>query len=162
MDDLERETKHAAADIGMGDGEIAGRQPRRLAVTLEHVRHLRNAAERLADLSEFVFGLRRFDVETVGAGVQVALGASEGLVQSLLRAHEEEWRNGKVYCNVRDADTVRSIVGKNFGGTIECVGGVVIESADGSRRIDLRFETILADIWRDSIKEVAEVLWPPQ
>jgi V/A-type H+-transporting ATPase subunit E len=53
-------------------------------------------------------------------------------------------------------------VGKNFGGTIECVGGVVIESADGSRRIDLRFETILADIWRDSIKEVAEVLWPPQ
>src|SRR5882724_3641127 len=29
MDDLERETKHAAAEIGMGDGEIAGRQPRR-------------------------------------------------------------------------------------------------------------------------------------
>src|SRR5258708_3137914 len=29
MDDLERETKHAAAEIGMGNGEIAGRQPRR-------------------------------------------------------------------------------------------------------------------------------------
>ena len=90
------------------------------------------------------------------------LAESEGLVQSLLRAHEEEWRNGKVYCNARDADRVRLIVGKNFGSTIDCVGGVVIDSADGSRRIDLRFETILADIWRDSIKEVAEVLWPPQ
>ena len=90
------------------------------------------------------------------------LAESEGLVRSLLHAHEEEWRNGKVYCNVRDADAVRSIVGKNFGGTIECIGGVVIDSADGSRRIDLRFETILADVWRDSIKEVAEVLWPPR
>jgi len=89
------------------------------------------------------------------------LAESEGLVQSLLRAHEEEWRNGRVSCNARDADAVRSIVGKNFGATIDCVGGVVIDSADGSRRIDLRFETILADIWRDSIKEVAEVLWPP-
>src|SRR6267143_416274 len=89
------------------------------------------------------------------------LAEREGMVRSLLQAHEEEWRNGKVYCNARDADAVRSIVGKNFGGPIECVGGVVIDSADGSRRIDLRFETILADVWRDSIKEVAEVQWPP-
>ena len=86
---------------------------------------------------------------------------SEGLLRSLLQVHAEDWRNGKVYCNERDADAVRSIVGKNFGGRIESVGGVVIDSADGSRRIDLRFETLLADIWRDSIKEVAEVLWPP-
>ncbi len=90
------------------------------------------------------------------------LAESEGLVRSLLQAHEGEWRNGKVSCNARDTGAVRSIVGKNFGGTIECVGGVVIDSADGSRRIDLRFETILADVWRDSIKEVAEVLWPPR
>jgi len=90
------------------------------------------------------------------------LPESESLLRSLLQAHSEEWRNGKVYCNARDADLVRSIVGKSFGGTIECVGGVVIDSADGTRRLDLRFETILADVWRDSIKDVAEVLWPPQ
>ncbi len=82
------------------------------------------------------------------------------LLRSLLQAHAEEWRNGKVYCNARDAETVRSIVGANFGGTIDCVGGVVIDSADGSHRTDLRFETLLADIWRDSIRDVAEVLWP--
>ena len=90
------------------------------------------------------------------------LAEREALLRSILQAHAEEWRNGKVYSNARDADLVRSIVGKSFGGTIECVGGVVIDSADGSRRIDLRFETILADVWRDSIREVAEVLWPPQ
>jgi V/A-type H+-transporting ATPase subunit E len=88
------------------------------------------------------------------------LAESEGLLRSLLQAHADEWRTGKVSCSPRDADLVRSIVGKSFGGTIECVGGVVIDSADGSRRTDLRFETLLADVWRDSIREVAEVLWP--
>src|SRR5256712_12226993 len=76
------------------------------------------------------------------------LAESEGLVRSLLQAHEGEWRNGRVSCNARDAGAVRSIVGKNFGGTIECVGGVVIDSGDGTRRIDLRVETIPADAWR--------------
>lgn len=89
------------------------------------------------------------------------LGESEDLLRSLLKSHAGEWKDGKVYSNARDADTVRSIVGARFAGTIECVGGVVIESADESRRTDLRFETLLADVWRDSIKEVAEVLWPP-
>lgn len=86
---------------------------------------------------------------------------SRDWLRALLQANAEEWRTGKVYCNARDADTVRSVVGANFGGTIDCVGGVLIESADGSHRTDLRFETLLADVWRDSIREVAELLWPP-
>lgn len=90
------------------------------------------------------------------------LAEGGALLKALLQEHADKWRNGKVFSNAKEAETVRSIVGPNFGGTIDCVGGVVIESADGSHRTDLRFETILADIWRDSIREVAEVLWPPR
>src|SRR5205823_7931574 len=57
-------------------------------------------------------------------------------LQALLQHAAAEWRSGKVYCNARDAEAVRSIVGANFGGTIDCVGGVVIESVDGSHRTD--------------------------
>lgn len=81
-------------------------------------------------------------------------------LRALLEANAAEWRNGKVYSNARDADAVRKVVGGNFAGTIECVGGVVIDSADGTHRTDLRFETLLSDVWRDSIKEVADILWP--
>jgi V/A-type H+/Na+-transporting ATPase subunit E len=88
------------------------------------------------------------------------LAEGEGLLRALLQTHEKEWKDGKVYTNARDADLVRSIIGPRFAGTIDCVGGVVIESADGTRRTDLRFETLLAEVWRDSIREVAEVLWP--
>jgi V/A-type H+/Na+-transporting ATPase subunit E len=88
------------------------------------------------------------------------LPESREWLEALLRANAVEWRNGKVYANTRDAEAVRRIVGASFAGTIECVGGVVIESTDGSHRTDLRFETLLADVWRDSIREVAEALWP--
>jgi len=103
-------------------------------------------------------------LDEVYAKVLDRLGRTEespDWLRALLQANAAEWRNGTVYCNARDADAVRSIVGANFGGTIDCVGGVLIESADGSHRTDLRFETMLAVVWRDSIREVAEVLWPP-
>jgi len=82
------------------------------------------------------------------------------ILQSLLQTHAADWRTGKVYCNEKDATAVRAVVGSSFGETIDCVGGIVIESGDGTHRIDLRYETLLADVWRDSIREVAEVLWP--
>lgn len=88
------------------------------------------------------------------------LEGREDILQALLKAHTADWKTGKVYCNARDADAIRAVVGSSFAGTIDCVGGIVIESGDGTHRIDLRFETLLADIWRDSIREVAEVLWP--
>src|SRR3989442_2513207 len=82
------------------------------------------------------------------------------ILQSLLKAHAADWRTGKVYCNEKDANAVRAVVGTSFGGTIDCVGGLVIESGDGTHRIDLRDETLLADVWRDSIREGPEGPWP--
>ncbi len=84
----------------------------------------------------------------------------DAIVRSLLNANASEWRAGKVYASPRDAETVRGIVGPNFAGTTEALGGGVIESADGTRKTDLRFEILFADVWRDSIREVADILWP--
>jgi V/A-type H+-transporting ATPase subunit E len=79
----------------------------------------------------------------------------------LLKANEAEWHfGGKVYCASRDEAVVRKSVGSSFAGTIDCAGGVVIESGDGTRRVDLRYESILRDVWNDAVKEVAETLWP--
>src|SRR2546425_874884 len=76
----------------------------------------------------------------------------------------EEARNERqrMLSEVRDEAVVRKIVGDSFAGTVECAGGVVIESADETRRVDLRYETLLRDVWDDAVKEVAETLWPPE
>src|SRR2546425_6927740 len=89
------------------------------------------------------------------------LADSGAILRSLLQSHAAEWRNGKVYCNEKDADTVRSIVGQNFGGTIDCIGGGGIDSAGGSPRTDLLFETLLAAVWRGAAPGGGGGVWSP-
>ncbi|HYM39158.1 MAG TPA: V-type ATP synthase subunit E family protein [Thermoplasmata archaeon] len=90
-----------------------------------------------------------------------ALKENPRMLQALLKANESEWRaGGRVYSNARDAAFVKGLVGKAYAGSVECEGGLVIENADGTRRVDLRYESILRDVWNDSVREVAEILWP--
>ena len=90
-----------------------------------------------------------------------SLRENADFLRALLRANESEWKSGgRVYCNANDQALVKQITGRSFAGTIDCAGGVVIESGDGTRRVDLRYESILRDVWNDSVREVAEVLWP--
>lgn len=100
------------------------------------------------------------DLVRDAALARLAEQSDEAIVRKLLAANEAEWRDGQVFCRTRDEPHVRKIVGENFGGTIDCAGGVVIESRDGTRKVDLTFETLLNDVWDRTVREVAEVLWP--
>ncbi len=89
------------------------------------------------------------------------LRENEDFLRTLLKANEVEWRSGgRVYSSAKDEAFLKGLVGKAFAGTIDCAGGLVIESADGTHRVDLRYESILRDVWDDSVREVAEILWP--
>ena len=88
------------------------------------------------------------------------LDAGDALLRNILGSTATEWQSGKVFSSARDERTVRAAVGGAYAGTIECAGGVVIETADGRRRLDLRFETRLRDVWDEMVREVAHTLWP--
>lgn len=90
-----------------------------------------------------------------------SLKENADFLRAILKANETEWRaGGKVYSNTKDEPFVKGIVGAAYAGRFDCAGGVVIESADETRRVDLRYESILRDVWDDSVREVAEILWP--
>jgi len=101
-------------------------------------------------------------LNAVRAKVRERLAANPNpqALRKLLVRHAAEWKTGRVYCNARDALDVRASVGSNFGGTIDCIGGIVIESGDGSSRLDLTYDSLLNDLWGNIIKEVASRLWP--
>ncbi len=83
------------------------------------------------------------------------------ILRKILEANESEWTGGgKVFCSPKDEALVKRAVGRAYAGAIEAAGGVVIESADGSRRVDLRYESILRDVWNNNVRDVAEILWP--
>ncbi len=91
-----------------------------------------------------------------------ALGDFKGndtVLKTLIERHRDDVLGGKVFSNVKDAPLVKKLVAKAFGGTIDCVGGLVIDSEDGARRLDLRYETLLEESWESWVKEVAGILW---
>jgi len=135
--------------------------------------HAREAAERrrVQDLARAELEARKTvlaaqkealdEVYQRGLARLATLRENQDFLRTLLKANEAEWRSGgRVFTNAKDEAFVKGIVGKAFAGTIDCAGGLVIESADGTRRVDLRYESILRDVWDDSVREVAEILWP--
>ncbi len=135
-------------------------QEARLAAERTRIQDLARAE---LESKKIVLNAQKEVLDQVHAKVLEGLASAQDaapLLRRLLDANASEWRSGKVYSNAKDAAAVRAVVTSNFGGTIDCVGGFVVESLDGTRKTDLRFETLLQDIWRDSIREVAGVLWP--
>ncbi len=83
------------------------------------------------------------------------------ILKNLLKANESEWKSGGQVFSTKKAEGIaKKIVGSAYAGPIDGVGGIVIESSDGTRRTDLRYESMLIDVWDDVVKEVAEILWP--
>ncbi|MFQ6106880.1 MAG: V-type ATP synthase subunit E family protein [Thermoplasmata archaeon] len=88
------------------------------------------------------------------------LASNDTILRHLLRTHSTDVSTGRVYSSERDRTTVQAIVGPNYAGTKPILGGIVIESMDGTSTEDLTYETLMQRIWEESVREVAEVLWP--
>lgn len=61
---------------------------------------------------------------------------------------------GRVWVARQDEAAARK-AGLNVAGTFEGLGGVVVESPDGATRENLRYETLLEEIWSGSLPQVA-------
>jgi V/A-type H+-transporting ATPase subunit E len=78
----------------------------------------------------------------------------------LIGKASHELNMGYVYCNEKDSGLVKIMSGHfKFAGTINCIGGIVVESLDKTITLDYRYETIIEEIWIDSMKKVSEILF---
>jgi V/A-type H+-transporting ATPase subunit E len=84
----------------------------------------------------------------------------EKIISSLLeRIREELPEAAFIYSNKRDASLVRSLSTLSYGGSIECLGGIVVENTDKTMKLDYRYEMIAETVWDRSLKEIAEKLF---
>ena len=125
-------------------------------------RRIQDLARAELDARKIVLAAQGEVLDTVRERVRQRLTSAPNpeALRKLLTKNASEWRAGRVYANARDAASVRGIVAGNFGGTTECIGGVVIESQDGTSRLDLTYDSVLHDLWVNVVKEVANTLWP--
>lgn len=125
-------------------------------------RRVQDLARAELDAKRAVLTAQEEVLQAVRERVRGRLAASRdpAALRKLLQKHAAEWRSGHVHSSARDAATVRAVVGEAFAGTVDCLGGVLIENRDGTERIDLTYDSILGDLWDDVVREVAWTLWP--
>ncbi len=63
-----------------------------------------------------------------------------------------------VFSSKKDEAVISSLA-PNYGGNLDCVGGVVVESKDGSLRYDLTYETLAREVFNSSMKEVFRIMF---
>ena len=81
---------------------------------------------------------------------------NEAMLKKLLEPYN--LKDMKVYSSKRDEAFVSSLA-PNYGGNLDIIGGVVVESKDGALRYDLTFETLAREVFNNHMKEVSRILF---
>jgi len=81
---------------------------------------------------------------------------NEALIKKLLEPYN--LKDMKVFSNKKDEAFVSSLA-PNYGGNLDTIGGVVVESKDGALRYDLTYETLAREVFNNHMKEVSRILF---
>ncbi len=82
----------------------------------------------------------------------------EKLLEKLISKYDQD--GFKVYSNKRDEEIVKRLAKKmEYAGNVECLGGIILESADGSYRINLTFDNIVEDVFEERMKDIHRILF---
>jgi len=128
-------------------GQIERRKNREISgANLEVKRAVLNAKKELLDKAYS---------DALGALAALSESERETIIKKLLESHTDSKR---VFSNKRDEPMVRRITQLEYGGTISCSGGVVLENEDGTVIHDLTFDTLLKSVRETSLKELLEIL----
>ena len=84
-------------------------------------------------------------------------GRNEPLLRALLAGHPMP--GGRVFSNDRDEPLVRALTSLRYAGHVKCLGGVVIESQDGTVKEDRTFDTILRETSERALPAIAGILF---
>jgi V/A-type H+-transporting ATPase subunit E len=119
---------------------------------------------------------RRDALQDVREAVEERVASMEGerreeLTRALLADAAAEFDDGDepaVYCRADDEALVEDLLdepafdGLVYGGETDCLGGVAVESESSRVRVDNTFDSVLDDVWEDSLKDVSDRLFPDE
>jgi V/A-type H+-transporting ATPase subunit E len=115
---------------------------------------------------------RRDALQDVRAAVEERIAEMDGerreaLTRALLADAAREFEGDdavSVSCRAADealvGDLVAAFGGFGVAGEVDCLGGVVVESESSRVRVDNTFDSVLDDVWEDSLKDVSDRLFP--
>jgi len=82
---------------------------------------------------------------------------NEAMLKALLAGRDVP--GARVFSASKDESLVRSLTHMPYGGHVDCLGGVVIESADGTIREDLTYDALLRERSEELLPIIAGILF---
>jgi V/A-type H+-transporting ATPase subunit E len=164
--DAEELLAEAEADAGEIREEILGDADRQI----EQEREQRLSSAKLEAKQERLEA-RRDVLQSVRDAVEDEIASLEGddreeLTRALLDAAATEIDSEEgveVYGRADDGALIESILadydGFSYAGEYDCLGGVVVESQESRVRIKNTFDSVLADIWEENLREISDRLF---
>jgi V/A-type H+-transporting ATPase subunit E len=157
----EAETKEI---LDKAEQEVAEYLERRKEENKDRIERMRSQDLQTAELEvrRLELAMRRDLLEKVQDGARQRLREldrprNEAMLTAILAG--KEIGGAKVFSASKDEPIVRALTKLPFGGKIDCLGGVVIESADGSVREDLTYEALLRERSEELLPVIAEILF---
>lgn len=162
---LKAAEKEKEATLRQAAETISGKQKAQQKETEEAVKRLRQQEFSSAELEEkrIVLNARKEMLDRTFEEVnsQVAeMGPKERarLYNIILEAGKKVIQDPKIYCPVGEA----KLLAVKSGDKVEEVSmgpGLILESKDGTMRLDYSFKTILEGVWEKELKNVSNILF---
>ena len=151
------EAKEKAEDILKKAKEEAEKEAERLrrqeisGVNLEMKRLMLNKRK---DALESVFGMVKDRIKQMDSEMK------KKLLENLIKKNAVDGMI--VYSNKDYEPVVREIISGmelKYGGNIDCLSGMILESPDGEVRINLTFDELLKQLYEQKMSEVSKILF---
>lgn len=106
--------------------------------------------------------MRRDLLERVQEGAsdqlrQLDRSRNEAMLKALLSGRDMP--GARVFSAAKDEALVRSLTRMPYGGHVDCLGGVILESADGAIREDLTYDALLRERSEELLPVIAGILF---
>ncbi len=157
--DIEVQKLNAAAVAEVKEYEEQQVAENRTRMERTRVQDLQTAELKIKRLE---LAMRRDLLEQVQDGAREKLREldrprNEAMLKALLSGRTGG--DAHVFSAAKDEPLVRALTHLPYKGHIDCLGGVVIESSDGSIREDLTYDTLLAERSEELLPIIAEILF---
>jgi V/A-type H+-transporting ATPase subunit E len=162
---LKTAEKDKEATLQQAAEEVSNRKVVKQKETEEALKRLRQQELSSAELEEkrIVLNARKEMLDKTFEEVEKQLeemGPSERkrLYNSIMQKGRAAIPEPKVYCPVGDAKLLATKNGEKIE-EIEMGAGLILESRDGTVRMDYSFKTILESVWEKELKEISNILF---
>ncbi len=78
---------------------------------------------------------------------------------AMVKATEDFFDKPKIFCPLGEKDRLKELKAHSVSEDGSIAGGLILESQDGSMRVDMQYETVLRTIWDEKLKELSDILF---